>query len=96
MPHRLPELDQINVDPKVNWYRLTRKKIDQKIVHESECYSVMRPRGDKICEVWKRSETRLVYVTNYIQIVQQKPYQVSYQKAWRLPNVKTSISQCEI
>jgi len=57
LPHRSAELDQINLDPKVNWYRMARKKIDQKIVHESECYSMKKPRGDKKCEVWKRSET---------------------------------------
>jgi hypothetical protein len=95
LSHRLAELDQINVDLKVNWYRMARRKVDQKIVHESECYSMKRPSGDKKCEVWKSSETRVQFVTYYIQLVQQIPYQVSYQKAWRLQNVKTSISQCE-
>ena len=43
MLHRLAEgigpckLDQINADPKGKWYRLVRKKIDQHIVHGSEC-----------------------------------------------------------
>jgi hypothetical protein len=31
------KLYQINADPKVNWYGLERKKIDQKIVHGTEC-----------------------------------------------------------
>ena len=31
------KLDQINADPKGNWYQLVQKKIDQHIVHGSEC-----------------------------------------------------------
>jgi len=40
--HRLAEgirpckLDQINADPKENWHRLARKKIDWQIVHGAE------------------------------------------------------------
>jgi hypothetical protein len=43
MLHRLAEgilpcqLDQINADPKENWDRLARKKIDHQIVHGTEC-----------------------------------------------------------
>jgi len=31
------QLDQINVDPKGNWYWLASKKIYQKTVHGTEC-----------------------------------------------------------
>ena len=35
--HRPCNMDQINVDPKRNWYRWARKNTDQEIVHGSEC-----------------------------------------------------------
>jgi hypothetical protein len=40
-------MDQINADPKGNWYQLARKKIDQQVVHGSEGYSKTRPVGTK-------------------------------------------------
>jgi len=48
-------MDQINADPKRNWYRLVQKKTDQQTVHGSECYTKNRPCGEKKCEEWKRS-----------------------------------------
>jgi hypothetical protein len=33
----LSKLDQINADPKGNWYRLEQKEIDQQTVHGTEC-----------------------------------------------------------
>ena len=48
------ELDQINADPKGNWYRLTQKKIDQQIVRCSVCQNKNGPEGDKKFEDWKR------------------------------------------
>jgi hypothetical protein len=32
-----------------------RKKIDQQIVHGTECQNTTGPRGDEKCEDWKRS-----------------------------------------
>jgi hypothetical protein len=49
------QLDQINADPKGNWDRLARKKIDQQIVHGTECQTTTARRGDEKCEDWKRS-----------------------------------------
>jgi hypothetical protein len=48
-------MDQINADPKGNWYRLAIKKIYQQTVLGSECLSTTGQRGDKKGEDWKRS-----------------------------------------
>ena len=45
--------DQINTDPKRNWYRPVRKYVNQHTVHGSECTA--GPRDDKKCEDWKVS-----------------------------------------
>ena len=64
--HLCCNLDLINGDSKGNWYRIARKKIDQQIVHGSECPSMTGPKGDKNCEVLNMNYTRMLFVTDSI------------------------------
>jgi hypothetical protein len=75
---------------------LARKKIDQHIARGTGCWSTTGPRGYEKCEYWKRSKTRLLFVTDSVQLIQRVPYQGSSWRVWSLQNRKTSHSHCEI
>ena len=56
--------------------------------------STTEPRGGKKCEDWKR--TRMLFVTNSVQLVQRLPYQGSSGRVWRLQNMQANHSHYEI
>jgi hypothetical protein len=43
-------MDKINANPKGNWYRLTRKNIDEQVDHQAEFSSTTTKKGNKKCE----------------------------------------------
>ena len=45
------KLDQINVNPERNWYRLARNKIDRQIVHWSVCSNRLNKREKTIAKI---------------------------------------------
>jgi hypothetical protein len=60
-------MDQINADPKGNCYRLAWKKIDQQIVHGSECWKYDWTKGKQA--VWRmEEELEKDVVADFIQL----------------------------
>jgi len=55
--------------------------------------SMTEPRADKKCEDWKRSQTRILFVTNSVLLVQQMPY---HGGSGRVQNRRANHSHCEI
>jgi len=53
------------------------RRFDQQIVHGSECQNKTGPEEDKMSEDRKRSWTRMMFVADSNQLVQQIPYQGS-------------------
>jgi len=50
---------------------LREKKIDQKIVHGSECSTKPGPgEGEKKCDDWKTSQKRMLFVAESVQPAQ--------------------------
>jgi len=59
-------MTSITEHTKGNWHLLARKKTDLQTVHGSGT--------EKKYEDWKRSKTRMPFVTDSIQLVQRVPY----------------------
>jgi hypothetical protein len=73
--------------------RVTGDALDRKL--NSHTGIATLPRGDKKCEGWKRSKTRMLFDTNSVQLMQRIPCQGSFGKVGILKNRWANHSHCE-
>ena len=87
----LCKLGKINADHNMNWHQLMQKKFNQQTVHRSACeeydwaerwHEVWGQSSDMKCEDWKRSQTKMLFVTDSFQLIQQTPKQEVPWKEW--------------
>jgi hypothetical protein len=56
-----------------------KRRLLSKLYVDQSVISMTEPKGDK-CEDWKRSSTRMLFVTNSIQIIWQLSYQRRFER----------------